>query len=51
MDKGDVDNDGDLDLMLGSFILQPGRENMSLLEEWIEEEVDVMVLENVALSN
>ncbi len=46
MDKGDVDQDGDADLMLGSFILPPGKDYGALLEQWREQKVDVLFLEN-----
>jgi len=48
MEKGDVDKDGDTDILLGSFILPPGRENTQILEGWLEKEVDLLFLENKA---
>ena len=49
MDKGDFDRDGDVDLLLGSFIrLSPGREFQAVTSRWRKEKVDVLLLENTA---
>ncbi len=48
MDKGDVDRDGDVDLLLGSFILSPGNGQDLLLDKWREENVDILFMENQA---
>ena len=49
MDKGDFDQDGDVDLLLGSFIrLSPGREFQAVTSRWRKEKVDVLLLENTA---
>lgn len=48
MDKGDIDKDGDVDVLLGSFIrLTPGREHQDIVDRWREEKVDVLLLENL----
>ena len=47
MEKGDIDKDGDVDLLLGSFILPPGRENISLVKKWVDNKVDLLLLENI----
>lgn len=47
MGKGDIGQDGDADLLLGSFIhLSPGREYQSIAERWRNEKVDLLFLEN-----
>ncbi len=48
MDKGDVDQDGDIDLLLGSFILSPGKNQKPLLDKWRSENVDLLFMENLA---
>lgn len=48
MDKGDVDKDGDIDLLLGSFILSPGKDQKILLDKWRSENVDLLFMENLA---
>ncbi len=47
MDAGDVDNDGDEDIILSSFtyVFTPVPEDLSKL--WEEKNVDIMILENV----
>ena len=47
MDKGDVDADGDMDILLSSFtyVFTPVPENLS--KQWAETNVDVLVLENL----
>ncbi|MGB5429562.1 FG-GAP repeat domain-containing protein, partial [Eudoraea sp.] len=46
MDTGDIDNDGDEDIILSSFtyIFTPVPESFS--KQWNEENVDIMVLKN-----
>ncbi|MPR34688.1 FG-GAP repeat domain-containing protein [Salmonirosea aquatica] len=46
MDAADVDQDGDLDLLLGSFYLAITPTPKSLLERWKTENKGVLVLEN-----
>ena len=47
MDKGDVDADGDMDILLSSFtyVFTPVPENLS--KQWAETNVDVLILENL----
>jgi len=46
MDAGDIDNDGDEDIILSSFtyVFSPVPKHLSKL--WDEKNVDIMVLEN-----
>ena len=46
MDKGDFDQDGDVDLALGAFFLPLKKEFKGVMDKWIEEEVGVLLLEN-----
>jgi hypothetical protein len=46
MDAGDIDQDGDEDIILGSFINSPSPVPGELMQSWIEKGVDVMVLKN-----
>ena len=47
MDKGDVDADGDMDILLSSFtyVFTPVPDNLS--KQWAETNMDVLVLENL----
>jgi hypothetical protein len=50
MDQGDYDQDGDIDIALGSFLLPINRKKYkNLIDHWRNETVDVMVLENNAI--
>lgn len=50
MDQGDFDQDGDIDIALGSFLLPINRKKYkNLIDHWRKEMVDVMVLENQAI--
>ncbi|MEM8969408.1 MAG: VCBS repeat-containing protein [Bacteroidota bacterium] len=46
MDAGDTDQDGDLDIVLGSFVLPPSPVPDSLSELWMKNGPHYMVLEN-----
>lgn len=46
MDTGDIDNDGDEDIILSSFTYPFTPAPTELAKFWIEENVDLMVLEN-----
>ncbi len=46
MEKGDFDQDQDVDLLLGSFILPPESGHRSSLEHWINSAAELMILEN-----
>lgn len=46
MDAGDTDQDGDLDIILGSFALPPSRAPKKLSALWTKEGPNYMILEN-----
>lgn len=46
MQTGDLDKDGDLDVVLGSFINGPTKMKDSILDNWLKESVDLLVLLN-----
>lgn len=49
MDKGDFDQDGDADILLGSFLrLSPGSAYKALSDRWRREKVSLLLLENTA---
>lgn len=46
MEDGDIDHDGDVDLVLSSFVAGPTNQKPSVLKAWLDESVDVLVLKN-----
>ena len=46
MDAGDVDQDGDEDIVLGSFTLNSDQISPELMEKWQQENKKVLFLEN-----
>lgn len=46
MDKGDIDNDGDIDIMLGSHTMSTHRKHRDIMERWTENKVNVQLLRN-----
>jgi len=50
MDNGDFDQDGDIDILLGSFILPMSwKRYATVLEHWRAEKTDLLLLENRAI--
>jgi len=50
MDKGDLDQDGDQDIMVGSFALGPGAVPEKVLKEWRTSSNHLLFLENKILN-
>jgi hypothetical protein len=46
MDANDIDDDGDVDIMLGNAFFTLGDVPASLIEKWKKRSLSVMVLEN-----
>ncbi len=46
MDVGDIDRDGDVDVMVGSFLLGPGIVPQEVLRPWINDQNHILVLRN-----
>jgi len=46
MEDGDIDQDGDIDVVLSSFVAGPTNEKPSVLKAWLDKSVDVLILEN-----
>ncbi|MEL6925633.1 MAG: VCBS repeat-containing protein, partial [Bacteroidota bacterium] len=46
MEKGDVDQDGDTDLILGSFTMGPTPMPGTIVKDWNDASVDVLILRN-----
>ena len=46
MEEGDVDQDGDVDILLGSFVAFPGEVNKNISKQWMKEKADLFLLEN-----
>lgn len=46
MQDGDIDQDGDMDVILGSFVNGPTHLSGSVLDKWLKESVDLLVLKN-----
>lgn len=46
MEAGDMDNDGDDDILLGSYVGSPAPVPYSLLRRWLNQNVDLLWLEN-----
>ncbi len=47
MEKGDIDGDGYIDVVLGNFMMPPPKEARGVMQRWETKGVDVLVLENV----
>lgn len=46
LEKGDYDQDGDMDITLGSFLLSPGKQHAEIMKKWMVDPVNLLVLEN-----
>lgn len=51
MEDGDIDRDGDLDLILGSLVFEIIPKNDALMNGWIEGGIPFLVLKNNLISN
>ncbi len=49
--KGDIDQDGDLDLFLGSFVYSPDNPSMQLQNRWADNRVNLLYLENLTVKD
>ncbi|MCH7689916.1 MAG: VCBS repeat-containing protein [candidate division Zixibacteria bacterium] len=45
-DKGDIDKDGDVDLILANFSIGPREEDQKFIKKWVNEGPDYLILEN-----
>lgn len=50
MEKGDVDEDGDTDIMLGSFLLPLEKKHTPIMNRWRDEKINLLFLENTSNS-
>lgn len=46
MEPGDYDGDGDVDIVLGSFMMPPPKEARGVMERWSQAGVDILLIEN-----
>ena len=46
MEDGDVDADGDIDIVLASFVAGPTNDKPSVLKGWLDKSVDILILLN-----
>ena len=51
MDAGDIDGDGDIDVIIGNAVFAAGKIPASLREEWLKNPLSAIVLENNAIKN
>lgn len=51
MDKGDVDNDGDVDLLLGSFVIPSAKDYKDQLNTYRDQKINFLFLENQQKTN
>lgn len=50
MENGDVDQDGDVDVVLGAFTAGPTNIKNAILQNWIQESVDMLILKNMQIN-
>ena len=51
MDDGDFDQDGDVDILLGSYLLPMEKKYNSVMDQWNDDPVNLLLLENTTIKH